>query len=431
VDFKGVKKLSRIFGITVVAGLAVVGAATIGAGGWLASVKKENASENKKTYYPYRSLKNLQEFSSNEQDQLIEAWAKAQSYADSEDFDPLYRKIWDSLSAVDVVRMKTIVVVGGGARLGYLSATTMHEMEEKLQGGNIARFSDYMVGTSAGALNLLAHSINNKTGLPLCDFEQQCALYRDAEFLQGEGGFSGLSTPLLSSEALKNTINRIAPKDLWLSELENNVGLLVINGETQQAEILSSWEARKNPERDFKVRDAALATSSTIMAYPAAEILSRSGKAYRFHDAGFGGFNNPIIAAISAARLNDAAHGLTNAQYVVICLDNGTIDRDLPQAHQGFLGYAMPGVSNGMPLAGVAINSSRDLTIQSAKADPNVHVVYFNPLLKADNGQDIDYDMFSAGRAEWNVLEYLAAAANHKNKYTIGQIADVMQLIRH
>lgn len=212
-----------------------------------------------------------------------------------------------------------ILVMDGGGIFGALPATYLTALEE-LTGKPLADCFHLIAGTSSGGI-LACGLARPGSPVPAAELrrlwlEESEEIFKRSTWrkLPGVGGFSDLFMPKYSRTGLDGMLTKMLG-DSWLSDVTACDLLIPAQrldpppGRTL-AYFFKSAKARgvmlavdeSAPEKDFKLKDVAAATSAAPTYFPPVQITDRSGRQFAFADGALIR-NHPIIAAIAEANL--------------------------------------------------------------------------------------------------------------------------------
>jgi patatin-like phospholipase/acyl hydrolase len=208
-------------------------------------------------------------------------------------------------------KVRILSIDGGGIR-GVLPGIVMVRLEEKLQrfsGNKNARIADYfdlLAGTSTGGILSLSYLIPDEKGKPLLSAQDSVDLYLEKgsdifsvnlwqKIRSGAGIFDEKYNEKALEKALEHTF-----KDLMLSDLLKPCIIASYDVENAKPHFFKQHKAT-NKIYNFKVKDAARATSAAPTYFEAAKVTNEIGSSFALVDGGLFA-NNPAMAAYSEAR---------------------------------------------------------------------------------------------------------------------------------
>jgi patatin-like phospholipase/acyl hydrolase len=172
----------------------------------------------------------------------------------------------------------------GGGFLGYFTVSMLDELET-LHSNRIANCTDLYVGTSIGGIL----SLGLAAGKTPAELKKAFILHKD-EIFSGLGWRMAFTR--YRKKGLKNAITKILGADivnLSISDLPKPVIVTAVKYDTAESVLISSF----NEYSDWKVIDAALATSAAPTYFPAHKVAG-----VRYIDGGMSA-NVPDMATLN------------------------------------------------------------------------------------------------------------------------------------
>lgn len=205
--------------------------------------------------------------------------------------------------------MKTILSIDGGGVRALISAVVAQRLERYLAeiSGNpdsrLCDFFDLFAGTSAGGILAAAYLCPEKDGRPRSASEiteifagMSKRVFRRSPLRQG------LLRPKYSSSALKKTLYGLFG-DVKFSELGGELMLTAFDMEHGRCFFFNTHSASLSERRDYRVADAALATSAAPVYFPPASITSVDDTHKLLADGGLYANNPAVCAYVEAHKL--------------------------------------------------------------------------------------------------------------------------------
>jgi len=261
-----------------------------------------------------------------------------------------------------------ILCVDGGGIRGLISALVIARIERLLRerDGEDSRIADYFhlfSGTSTGGLIALALTRPNPPSADaLAGFytEDGPEIFSRSLLWKLRTGW-GLWGPKYDSKALREAaLERLGDGHVKEATRE----LLVTSYDMTKREpfFFKRWKAQKDPDLDFPVVEAALATAAAPTYFPSQEPEMLKGHA--LVDGGVFAAN-PTIAAIAEALGRTADPRPTLDDLLVVSIGTGDFEEGFPpsEVHDwGKLGWINPGRGDEPPILSVILGGSSDGT---------------------------------------------------------------------
>lgn len=208
-------------------------------------------------------------------------------------------------------KVRILSIDGGGIR-GIIPGTILQYFESQIQektGNASAKLSDYfdmIAGTSTGGILASLYLTPNEAGRPKYSAEEVLGLYlkKGGEIFhqsvwQKSKTLGGLLDEKYDAEALEEEMAEYFQETL-LSDLLKPCLLTAYDIEHRKASFFRNVH-KENKHVDFKVKDAARATSAAPTYFEPAMITSLTGEEFALVDGGMFA-NNPAMCAYSDAR---------------------------------------------------------------------------------------------------------------------------------
>lgn len=248
----------------------------------------------------------------------------------------------------DPVPYRILSIDGGGIR-GLIPARIVEYLEDRA-GRPAAQLFDMIAGTSTGGLLALGFSHPDAQGQPSFSGKDAVALYRDkGPRIFDEPFFrSEWVQPKYPADGLEAALQEVFGDSMLAEAL---TGVLVTTYAMDvppppqpdaqpkpQAFFFKSWRAKhgnrtgnQRPEdRNFRMRDAARATSAAPTYFAPAEIESQSGRRYLCCDGGVFA-NNPAMCALASSReLYAGVPAAERPEIYVVSLGTGKQEQVIP-----------------------------------------------------------------------------------------------------
>lgn len=276
-----------------------------------------------------------------------------------------------------------ILSIDGGGIRGIIPAQVLVHLEKILQNKKenpdlkLADCFDLIAGTSTGGIiacmMLLPDSNDQKKSKYPASKLVEIYLDRGDEIfsipilhrLRTIGGFSDEKYP---NEELLETLDDYLGNTM-LSQLLKPTIITAYDIRRRKAHFFRQHKARGNPERDFRVRDVAWATSAAPTYFEVSRVKSKAGTVYPLIDGGVFA-NNPALCAYAEARSSLPSNPKAKD---IILLSLGTGKEKKSYSYNeakdwGPLGWAKPVL--GIMMSGVAetVNYQLDQIYDSVEA---------------------------------------------------------------
>ncbi len=279
-----------------------------------------------------------------------------------------------------------ILSIDGGGIRGIIPAEILAHLEKILQektctpNARLANYFDLVAGTSTGGilacLMLIRDSVNSRSPEAKYPASKFVELYLD----RGDEIFS---LPLWHRiRTFGGVCGEKYPNDGLLEVLDDRLGKIMLS-ELLKPTLITAYDIKRrkahffcqheasNPDRDFRVRDVARATSSAPTYFEVARVKSQSGVAYPLIDGGVYA-NNPTLCAYAEARVSLCGNP-TAKDMVILSLGTGIVKESYSYKKAkdwGLLGWARPTL--GIMMSGIAETVSFQLKqIFRAVGTPN------------------------------------------------------------
>ena len=214
-----------------------------------------------------------------------------------------------------MARFKRILSIDGGGIRGIIAGQILAAMERKLQaatgrpGARLAEFFDLVAGTSTGGILACLYLCprTDRPRAPRFSAAEAVALYTDhgAEVFDlsvwrrivTAGGLNDETYSAAGLEKLlADTFGNLALRDLVKPCLIPGYDI-----ERRKAHFFTAHDARRRPEKDFLVRDAARASAAAPTIFEPVKVKSLTGTEHALIDGGVFA-NNPALCAYAEAR---------------------------------------------------------------------------------------------------------------------------------
>jgi patatin-like phospholipase/acyl hydrolase len=211
--------------------------------------------------------------------------------------------------------MKRILSIDGGGIRGIVPGQVLVNLEQKIrkQSGNedarIGEYFDFIAGTSTGGILTCIYLFPDpdNPGKPKFSAQDAVSLYEN----EGGGIFNlpfskqiesvwGFVDEKFDVSYLEEQLQKFFG-DHWLSELLKPCLITSYDVEERRTRFFTQHDAIKRESHDFKVRDAARATSAAPTYFQPSMVYSRSGVPYPLIDGGVFA-NDPTLCAYSEIR---------------------------------------------------------------------------------------------------------------------------------
>lgn len=223
--------------------------------------------------------------------------------------------------------IRVLSVDGGGMR-GIVPATFLESIE-KISGRGVAELFDVMVGTSTGAIltvGLTVANENNKPKYTATDFIKlyqemgDVIFHKDRSLLEV---LDGVTRPSYDPSGYEKLLKDYFAEAI-LSQSITELAVPSIELEDMNMHIFTRYNAKKDTQHDFKVRELIRAATAAPTYFPAAKVSSIDGKmSGTFVDAGLS-TNNPGMIALAEAKTLAA-----DADILFVSLGTGAITKPI------------------------------------------------------------------------------------------------------
>lgn len=244
-----------------------------------------------------------------------------------------------------------IVSYDGGGIKGYLPAVVTADMEAKT-GQPLGTMADMLAGTSTGAILALGLA----AGVPALDMANFYRAKGPAIFRRSWGkrlrSCFGVADEQYSNEALHAGLKEIFG-DKKLSDLAAPCMAVAYEIETRQVVFFTSWDARRDPHRDFTLVDVAMASAAAPTYFEPWAAMSTAGDRFACIDGGVAA-NDPaqcaVVEALKAGHTPDSIR--------LVSLGTGQEDRSYLLQNARNWGLA----AWGRPLLDILFAAASDIT---------------------------------------------------------------------
>jgi patatin-like phospholipase/acyl hydrolase len=187
--------------------------------------------------------------------------------------------------------MKPYIILsldGGGIR-GFNTAYFLRYIERSLK-IRLANYVDMVAGTSTGGIIACGMQVKNEVGKAMYSMDDILSIYRKDEYMGGYTLFDSISRCITTAYDL----------------------------ERECIHIFDSDEAKKNPTKNFSLRDASCATAAAP-AYFEPHLIAEQGRYFALYDGGVAGLNNPALIAVDRAEES----GISKDQIFLLSIGTG------------------------------------------------------------------------------------------------------------
>lgn len=191
--------------------------------------------------------------------------------------------------------MKKILAIDGGGIRGIIPATVLTEIEKRT-GKRCKDMFDLIAGTSTGgilACGLTCPENYSAETLGKLYPEEGPSIFAKT-IKHSLGSLFGLSGPKYESTGLENAMKKYF-KDHLLSQSQTKLLITAYDIESCKAFFFKSWEAAKDKEKEYDLRDVAQATASGPVFFPPIDMY-HDGTWIPLVDGGMCA-NNPAMCA--------------------------------------------------------------------------------------------------------------------------------------
>lgn len=200
-------------------------------------------------------------------------------------------------------RIWRVLSIDGGGIRGVIPITILASIEQRT-GKPICQLFDLIAGTSTGGILALGLTKPNASGAPEYTAEAICQLYADKIphiFRNPQSWWGNLLSPKYRSFAFQEIL-KSAFGDCRLKSALTDVLIPCYDIENREPFMFKSRSARLRSERDFLMRNVALAASaSPTLFHPISIGRGTPGKTICLVDGGVFA-NNPSISALSELK---------------------------------------------------------------------------------------------------------------------------------
>ncbi|MGE4537617.1 MAG: CBASS cGAMP-activated phospholipase [Desulfovibrio sp.] len=231
-----------------------------------------------------------------------------------------------------------IISIDGGGIKGFLPALVLAVMESS-PGSSIGSMADMLAGTSTGAILALGLA----AGIPALEMANFYRSKGPAIFRRSWGkrlrSCFGVADEQYSNDGLHTGLREIFGNKK-LSDLATPCMAVAYEIETRQAVFFTSWDAKRDPHRDFTLVDAAMASAAAPTYFEPWAAMSVAGDRLACIDGGVAANDPALCAMVEALK---AGHPIESIR--LVSLGTGREDRAylLKRARNwGFAAWARP-----------------------------------------------------------------------------------------
>ena len=182
---------------------------------------------------------------------------------------------------------RAIASFQSGGAMGYISAFLADNLTQEVD-KPFHEIFERVYGTSAGAINSAALWPLRATGEPLFTPPALRKFYLDNTDDIFEKRWWAAGGALANISDIEN-LERILEEqlgDLKLSDFADGLGITVLDADTKEVRVLTSDEAARNSDMDFKMVDLVRAAANAPFYFDQKSIQSMAGNMHQFTDAG-------------------------------------------------------------------------------------------------------------------------------------------------
>lgn len=215
--------------------------------------------------------------------------------------------------------MRIISIDGGGIR-GYLPALVLAMLESQA-GKPAGTMADLLAGTSTGAILALGLAAGIKAEAMAAFYKAKGpAIFRRTWGKRLRSCF-GLADEQYDNAGLRAGLVEIFG-DRRLSDLKTPCVVVSYDIETRQAVFFASWDAKRDPHRDFALVDVAMASAAAPTYFEPWPTMSVAGDRLACIDGGVAANNPGLCVVVEAIK---AGHSLDSIR--LVSLGTGREDR--------------------------------------------------------------------------------------------------------
>lgn len=247
---------------------------------------------------------------------------------------------------------------GGGVR-GFLAALVLAEIEARA-GEPVAELFDFVAGTSTGGMIACALAVPGADGRPRYTAAEVAARYEsDGPRIFRRGALKRISSAEGFADERYEDDGLVAALvgtlgETWLSEALVPLLITAYDIEARAATFLRSERAKVDPTADFRLADAARATSAAPTYFEPARVTDRAEHRTRaLIDGGVFAVNPALCAYVEVAHGEGAA-----AVSVLASLGTGSATRRIEYDHARWWGQ----LQWAQPLLDVVLDGVGDTT---------------------------------------------------------------------
>ena len=301
--------------------------------------------------------------------------------------------------------MRSILTIDGGGIRGVIPATVLVDIEERTQ-KPVAELFDLVAGTSTGGLLALGLTKPGSDGAPQFSAREMLALYESqgATIFQRDlwHRFVALES-ILEEKYPTDGIEAVLLEyfgDTMLSDALTEILVTSYELERRTPFFFRRSRARESADYNWRLRDAARATSAAPTYFEPARLEAASGDEYYALVDGGVFANNPGMCAYSEAK----TLWPDEEDFLVVSLGTGELTRPIPYDEAKSWGLA----KWAQPILGVVfdgVSDTVDFQLGQLCRDPEDRVArYLRLQTRLDEGSD---DMDNASRGNIHVLRLL------------------------
>jgi len=311
-----------------------------------------------------------------------------------------------------------ILSIDGGGIRGYIPALVLAEIEKRT-GKRIAEMFDMIAGTSTGGILALGLTIPDANGKPKYSAEDLSNLYLEngktifsRSTWQKIRSASGIADEKYRQDGIESIL-----KDYFgennLSDTLIDVLITSYDLETRKPLFFKSTKAKKDNNRNFKIWEAARATSAAPTYFEPLQLFTRNrAKQFGLVDGGVFA-NNPAMCAFAEATAMD------KKDLLVVSLGTGETNKPYLYSEAkkwGLVQWIKPIISVMMDGNSDTVSYQLD---QVLSANPKSN--YYRLQTKLIEGSE---EMDNAGKENMKLLKVVADDLITKNNATVGEICN-------
>lgn len=311
-----------------------------------------------------------------------------------------------------------ILSIDGGGIRGYIPALVLAEIEKRT-GKRIAEMFDMIAGTSTGGILALGLTIPDENGNPKYTAEDLSNLYLEngktifsRSIWQKIRSASGIADEKYGQDGIESVLKKYFG-DFNLSDTLVDVLITSYDLEKRKPLFFKSTKAKQDNNRNFKVWEAARATSAAPTYFEPLELFTKNrAKHFGLVDGGVFA-NNPAMCAYAEAT------AMGNTDLMVLSI--GTGETNKPYAYSDAKTWGL--VKWIKPIISIMMDGNSDTVSYQMNQVLSVNPKsdYYRLQTKLIEGSE---EMDNAGKENMKLLKVVADDLITKNNTTIGEVSN-------